>query len=64
MITKQTNKNKRMENSTKVSKLLPVSSVILAVHKIGYFGMLGKLKSLVRNQEEPLTRVGRTRWIL
>lgn len=60
MITKQTNKNKGMESSTNVSKLLPVSSVILAVHKIDYFGMLGRLKLSVGSQD--LTRVGRKRW--
>lgn len=51
MITKQTNKNKGMESSTNVSKLLPVSSVILAVHKIDYFGMLGILKFSVGSQD-------------
>lgn len=51
MITKQTNKNKGMESSTNVSKLLPVSSVILAVRKIDYFGMLGILKFSVGSQD-------------
>lgn len=51
MITKQTNKNKGMESSTNISKLLPVSSVILAVCKIDYFGMLGILKFSVGSQD-------------